>query len=153
MTSTQPTLSLIHFCQREDLTTLRQDILVDYRDRISVGKRTKLTSDERQTLTNWFIESLKGTNNEADIQALCQAEVALLEEGYPKSTIASDILTKYRHAIEEAIDDGDLPLTDNNSHHYTYTKRHTAEEVQGHQHYALTYLGCLRGDRCPFLLS
>ncbi len=140
MTSPQQIKSLTHFCQREDLTTLRQDILVDYRHRISAGKRTKLTSDERQTLINWFIETLKAIDNEADIQALCEAEITLLEEGYPKSTIASDILAKYRHALEQSLNNGDLLLTDNNSHHYTYTKRHTGEEVQGHEHYALTYL-------------
>lgn len=140
MTSPQQTQSLIHFCQREDLTTLRQDILVDYRDRIQAGKRTKLTSDERQTLINWFIESLKAIDNEADIQALCKAEIALLEEGYPKSTIGSDILAKYRHAINMAINDGDLPLTDKNSHRYTYHKHNTGEQAEAHEHYALTYL-------------
>ncbi|EAZ90103.1 protelomerase family protein [Crocosphaera chwakensis] len=140
MTSPQQTQSLIHFCQRGDLTALRQDILADYRDRIQAGKRTKLTSDERQTLIYWFLESLKGTNNEADIQALCKAEIALLEEGYPKSTIGSDILAKYRHAIEQAVNDGDLPLTDNNSHRYTYHKHDTGKQAETHEHYALTYL-------------
>ncbi len=140
MPSQQQTQSLIHFCQREDLTTLRQDILVDYRDRISSGQRTKLTSDERQTLIDWFIESLKAIDNQADLQALCDAEIALLEEGYPRSTIASDILAKYRKAIQQAIQDGDLPLTDTNSHHYTYTKRNTGEPAETQQHYALTYL-------------
>ncbi|MGK7956711.1 MAG: protelomerase family protein, partial [Crocosphaera sp.] len=140
MTSSQQTQSLIHFCQREDFSALRQDILVDYRRRISAGKRTKLTSDERQTLIHSFIESLKDIDNKADTQALCEAEIALLEEGYSKSTIASDLLPKYRHALEEAINDGDLPLTDNNSHYYTYTKEPTKEEVKTHEHYALTYL-------------
>ncbi|ACB54557.1 unknown [Crocosphaera subtropica ATCC 51142] len=140
MTSLQQTQSLIHFCQREDLTSLRQEILVDYRDRIQACKRTKLTSHERQTLINWFIESLKAIDNEADIQALCEAEIALLEEGYPKSTIGSDILAKYRHAIEQAINDGDLPLTDHNSHRYTYHKHNTGEQAEAHEHYALTYL-------------
>ena len=140
MTSPQQTQSLIHFCQREDLTALRQDILVDYRHRIQAGKRTKLTSDERQTLINCFIETLKEIDNEADIQALCKAEIALLEEGYPKSTIGSDILAKYRHAIEQTINDGYLPLTDHNSHHYTYHKHDTGEPSEAHEHYALTYL-------------
>ena len=140
MTSTEQQQSLSNFCQRENLTVLRDEAVSNYRHRIQSGKRTKMTSDERQILIDWFIHNLKTLNSKDAIQSLCEREIALLEEGYPQNTIASDILGKYRHAIAKAIEENHLPLTPDNSHHYTYQKRDTGEKVATHSHYALTYL-------------
>lgn len=117
-----------------------EQALINYRERITQGKRTKMTSDERQTLIYCFVERLKGLEDEAAIKQLCDDEISLLEEGYPQNTIACDLLAQYRKAIANAIQEGDLPLTSHNSHSYTYTKRHSGEEEQVHEHYALTYL-------------
>ena len=140
MTSTEQQQSLSNFCQRENLTALRDEAVSNYRDRIQSGRRTKMTSDERQILIDWFQERLQTINSKDAIQSLCEQEITLLEEGYPKSTIASDILAKYRNAITKAIEHNHIPLTPNNSHHYTYQKQDTGETVEAHSHYALTYL-------------
>ncbi len=140
MASTEQQQSLSNFCQRENLTVLRDEAVSNYRHRIQSGKRTKMTSDERQILIDWFIERLKTLNSKDAIQSLCEREIALLEEGYPINTIASDILGKYRHSIAKAIEENHIPLTPDNSHHYTYQKRDTGEKVATHSHYALTYL-------------
>lgn len=140
MPSTKSPNSIINLCQRENLAKQREMAIANYRERIAQDKRTKMTSDERQILIEWFIETLITLEDETDIKALCEAEIALLEEGYPQNTIASDILGKYRHAISNAIEAGTIPLTPQNSHHYTYQKRNTGEEETAHEHYALTYL-------------
>ena len=140
MTSTEQQQSLSNFCQRENLTALREEVVSNYRDRIQSGRRTKMTSDERQILIDCFIEYLKTINSKEAIQSLCEQEITLLEEGYPKSTIVSDILAQYRNAIAKVIHQNHIPLTPDNSHHYTYQKRDTGERVEAHSHYALTYL-------------
>ena len=140
MTSTEQQQSLSNFCQRENLTALREEVVSNYRDRIQSGKRTKMTSDERQILIDCFLKRLQTIDSKEAIQSLCEQEITLLEEGYPKSTIASDILAKYRNAITKAIEHNHIPLTPNNSYHYTYQKRDTGETVKAHSHYALTYL-------------
>ncbi|MDJ0730851.1 MAG: protelomerase family protein [Crocosphaera sp.] len=140
MASTEQQQSLSNFCQRENLTGLRDEAVSNYRHRLQSGKRTKMTSDERQILIDWFIEHLKTLEKKDAIQSFCEREIALLEEGYPQNTIASDILGKYRHAIAKAIEQNHIHLTPNNSHRYTYQKRDTGEKVEAHEHYALTYL-------------
>ncbi len=140
MASTKQQQSLSNFCQRENLTALRDEAVSNYRNRIQSGKRTKMTSDERQILIDWFIEHLKTLEEKDAIQSLCEREIALLEEGYPQNTIASDLLGKYRHAIAIAIEQNHIHLTPDNSHRYTYQKRDTGEKVEAHSHYALTYL-------------
>jgi len=74
-----------------------------------------------------------------EIQFLCEAEIRLLEEGYPQSTLASDYIPKYRKAIETAIADRRIPITPNNSHHYIHTQRVTGVEENRFEHYALSY--------------
>ncbi|EHJ09496.1 hypothetical protein CWATWH0003_B078 [Crocosphaera watsonii WH 0003] len=36
------------------MTALRDEAVSNYRDRIQSGRRTKMTSDERQILIDWF---------------------------------------------------------------------------------------------------
>jgi hypothetical protein len=84
MASTKQQQSLSNFCQRENLTALRDEAVANYRDRIQSGKRTKMTSDERQIFIDWFIEHLTTLDSKDAIQSFCEREIALLEEGYPQ---------------------------------------------------------------------
>ncbi len=121
-----------------DLT--RDQIIKRFRDRITQDKRTKLYKLELEQLILYFVERLQPLKSAALIRALCEAEIALLEEGYPKSTLASDYIPKYRKAIESAIAEGKIPTSKNNSHRYIHTQRVTGLEQERFEHYALTYL-------------
>ena len=90
----------------------RDDILTNYRDRIAAGKRSKLTKLEREALADSFIEMLGYCESEEDCITLCQAELALLEKGYPQKSIASQYLPQWRKAIAAAVEDGRLPRMD-----------------------------------------
>jgi Telomere resolvase len=105
----------------------RDDIIDRYRQRISSEKRTKLQKDELIDLINGFIEALTTLTPKAKIKALCKAEIALLEEGYPEATIGKVYLPIYRNAIREAIEDHLLPMTKPTSHSYTYQKRNSGD--------------------------
>ncbi|PSB40735.1 hypothetical protein C7B80_32730 [Cyanosarcina cf. burmensis CCALA 770] len=118
----------------------REEILARYRQRIQKGDRTKLTKYELEQLALHFVERLKSLNSQAEIQALCEAEIQLLEEGYPQATIAGNQIPLYRRSIEDAISTGALPLTDENSHIAAWTKRNTGELGQTQEHFALYYL-------------
>lgn len=120
-----------------DLT--RDEIINRFRDRITQSKRTKLYKDELGQLILHFIDRLQPMKSAAKIRALCEAEIALLEEGYPQSTLASDYIPKYRKAIVDAIAQGKIPTTRSNSHHYTHIQRVTGVETERFEHYALTY--------------
>lgn len=123
---------------RFDLT--REEIIERYRQRIARGDRTKLLKDELGQLALHFVDRLQQLTSKGDIQTLCQAEIALLEEGYPQSSIGSYLLPVYRRLIGEAIANTSLPLTEQNSHPVSWTKRNTGEQGQSQKHYALTYL-------------
>ncbi|MGL4623022.1 MAG: protelomerase family protein [Chroococcidiopsis sp.] len=118
----------------------REEILARYRQRIQKGNRTKLSKHELEQLALHFVDRLKSLNSQAEIQALCEAEIQLLEEGYPQATIAGNQIPLYRRLIEDAISTGTLPLTDKNSHLVTWTKRNTGELGQTQEHFALYYL-------------
>ncbi|URD48445.1 telomere resolvase [Chroococcidiopsis sp. CCNUC1] len=118
----------------------REEIIARYRQRIAKGDRTKLTKYELEQLALHFVERLKTLNSQAEIQALCEAEITLLEEGYPQATIAGNQIPLYRRSIEDAISTGALPLTDENSHVVTWTKHNTGEPGQTQEHFALYYL-------------
>lgn len=120
-----------------DLT--RDEIISRFRDRIAQGKRTKLTKDELGQLILHFIDRLQLIKSAALIQQLCAAEIALLESGYPQSTLASDYIPKYRKAIVDAIASGKIVTNKNNSHRYIHTQRVTGIEEERFEHYALTY--------------
>jgi len=118
----------------------REEILARYRQRIQKGNRTKLSKHELEQLALHFVDRLKSLNSQAEIQALCEAEIQLLEEGYPQATIAGNQIPLYRRSIGDAIQTGTLPLTDENSHVVTWTYRNTGELGQTQEHFALYYL-------------
>ncbi len=117
----------------------RSVIIQDYRQRIKQGDRSKLSKTELETLITDFISQLAALKSKVRIVALCQAEIALLEEGYPQPTVGKVYLPMYRKAIKQAIEHQELPLTKNTSHQYSYSKR-TGESGEAIEHYALTYL-------------
>ena len=86
----------------------REEIIARYRQRIQKGDRTKLTKYELEQLALHFVELLKSLNSTDEIQALCEAEIQLLEEGYPQATIAGNQIPLYRRLIEDAISTGAL---------------------------------------------
>ncbi|WP_013335026.1 protelomerase family protein [Gloeothece verrucosa] len=126
------------FLDSYDLT--REEIIARYRSRIVASKRSKLSKGELEQLILHFIEGLKTLCEPSVIKLLCDAEIALLQEGYAQSTVAFDYLPKYRKAIENAIASKIIPITATNSHHYIHTQRVTGIEEERSEHYALTYL-------------
>ena len=117
----------------------RSSILARYRQRIAQDARTKLTQVEQAALVDAFIRDLAQLDDAHAIEARCNEELALLEEGYPTQTIASRLLAPYRNAIREAVDAGVLPLTEATSHIVRFTRR-TGEQGQTQEHWALTHL-------------
>jgi hypothetical protein len=120
--------------------TTRQSIIDQYRNRIACSQRTKLPKDELWELIHGFIDHLATLKTKAQIKAFCLAEIALLEEGYPKATVGKVYLPKYRIAIRDAIDHGTLPMTKNTSRQYSYQKRNSGESGTAIDHLALDYL-------------
>ncbi|NJL19577.1 MAG: hypothetical protein HC895_00170 [Leptolyngbyaceae cyanobacterium SM1_3_5] len=83
----------------------------------------------------------QGTDTEEAIAALCCAEVDLLKEGYPTKSLDGEYLPNYTRAVAEAIHDGRITLTEQNSFEKHWRKRN-APEVSGQTrtHYAIEYL-------------
>jgi hypothetical protein len=131
-------MSLTPLSHFHDIT--RDEIIARYRDRISQDKRSKLGKSDLEQLILILIDRLKIIDDRSAIKTLCDAEIALLEFGYQTNTIAFDYLPKYRKAVEKAIADGIIPITDSNSHRYIHTQRVTGIEEERFEHYALTYL-------------
>jgi hypothetical protein len=119
-----------------DFGLIREEIILSFRERIALGKRLKLYKSELDTLIQTFIERLKGLSTPDEIQILCQAEIALLEEGYERLTLASDYIPRYRKAIEDAIAEG--RLSDVNTHQYVRWQRVTGLAETRQEHWALT---------------
>jgi hypothetical protein len=92
--------------------TLREELIARFRDRIAQGERTKLTKQERSKLALHFVDRLTQCKTEEDAIALCKAEIALLEEGYPVGSIANQYLPEWRKTILLAVEDGRLPKQD-----------------------------------------
>jgi integrase len=122
------------------MKNLRADIITRYRDRIATGERTKLSQDDLHRLIATFVEQLQGLTTQDDIKALCEAEIQLLEEGYPQATIAKVYLPLYRKAIQVAAAEGKLPMTATTSRQYLYTKSNTGKTEAAHDHRALDFL-------------
>jgi hypothetical protein len=91
-------------------STSRDQIVETFRQRIRSGKSHKLSFNARMALVDFFIDDLKSLTSNQAIQARCQAEIQLLEEGYPQRTLASDYIPVYRNAIADAVQQGDLPI-------------------------------------------
>lgn len=67
----------------------RDDIIIKYRQRIEQNTWSKLSKKERTALAEAFIDMLGYCQSEEDCRLLCEAEIALLEEGYPQNSIAN----------------------------------------------------------------
>ena len=89
----------------------RAELIDNFRDRVAAGERTKLSKAERSQLALHFVDALQ-CETEADCKALCEAEMALLEEGYPVASIANQYLPEWRKAIALAVEEGRLPRQD-----------------------------------------
>ncbi len=121
------------------IDVLRNDVVERFRYRIRTADRLRLSKDELAVLIDGFLQLLQSTTSESDIRSLCDAEIRLLEEGYPQPTVAK-YLTVYRKAIVTAIAEGSLHLTDRNSHHFVHQQRVTGVREARLEHWALTYL-------------
>ncbi len=122
------------------MTQLSRNAIIDsFRDRIQQGERLRLSKDELDRLIAGFIERLRGANTEKKIKALCEAEIKLLEEGYPQASVAK-YLTVYRKALKVAIEEKSLTLTKGNSHRFIHQQRVTGLQEERFEHWALTYL-------------
>ncbi len=117
----------------------RTDIITKFRTRIAEGKRNKLSKLELEDLIQSLIEQLQQASSPEEIHAICRAEIALLEEGYKKLTLASIYIPRYRTAIKNAIASNQLPLTTDTSHEYEYQQRVTGKHESRSEHWALTY--------------
>ena len=123
----------------------KQEIVERYRRRLEQGDRTKLTRDERETLTVLLLDQLialnqRGEDTRDKLQSLCEAEKALLEEGYPQGSINSVYLPAYTRVIKAAIAQGRLRLTEQNSYSKPWTKLDGSETGLTQTHYALDFL-------------
>lgn len=118
------------------LLSPRLDVIERFRERIALGKRIRLYKEEFETLVAGFIQQLSLIEEPEAIRQLCQNEIALLEEGYPQLTLASDYIPRYRKAIEAAIATQQLPQS---NHQYLHHQRVTGLPQQRHEHWALTF--------------
>lgn len=114
----------------------RSSIIERYRQRISLGKHIRLYKDELENLIQGFICILETVHEPEKIQAACQSEIELLEEGYPRPTLASSYIPRYRKAIAEAIATQKLPPS---KHQYLHHQRLTGLPQERDEHWALTF--------------
>jgi hypothetical protein len=145
MTKATP-LDPAHFVPSDETRVPSRDqLLARYRQRIESESGKRLQREELEQLALYFVDRLKSLNSqsqsqEEEIRGLCQAELALLEEGYPQSSIAGRYLGVYRKAVQTAIADGSLPLTDRNSINIAWTKLASGDQGITQTHYALVHL-------------
>ena len=72
----------------------------------AIAEREKVFCNPSQKiaeLIDIFISRLTSLQDPESIQQLCQAEIALLSEGYPPASVAKNYLPKYRKAIADII--------------------------------------------------
>jgi hypothetical protein len=131
---------------RTTATIKRDQILQRYRHRIAQGDRIKLKREEKEALVILLVDRLiemnqQGTDTEDAIEALCTVEVELLKEGYPTKSLDGEYLPNYTRAVADAIHDGRITLTPQNSFEKHWRKRNTPEvSGQTQTHYAIEYL-------------
>jgi hypothetical protein len=127
----------------------RHEIIANYQQRIREGAHTKLEGEEQAFLIKAFITDLKSLKTEASIKTRCEAEIRLLEQGYAKETVAKNKLNRYRSAIQAAVEQGKLNLTEKNSKRYKYGKKEgtdkTGEVGEAHHHFGWLYM-CYDND-------
>lgn len=87
----------------------REELVERFRLRIQQGDRTRLRKAERAELALHFVDRLQRCQSEEEASALCQEEIALLEEGYPVVSVANQYLPEWRKVIERAVEEGRLP--------------------------------------------
>jgi hypothetical protein len=107
----------------------RAEIIDQFRDRIRNGVRRRLSKDDLTGLIDGFVDQLCLLKSRRKIQALCEDEIGLLEEGYPQASV-SKYLGHYRKAIALAIEDGELPMTRSTSHRYVHQQRVTGVQEE-----------------------
>jgi hypothetical protein len=106
----------------------RQSVIDRFRQRIRLnGTGTPISADhpkldqsDLEILVMGFVDKLAEfrPNAKKQIQALCEAEIALLSEGYSLATIAKDYLPLYHEIIATAVADGFLPSSKGSSEHW-----------------------------------
>ena len=79
----------------------RDEIIANFRERIQTSKHTKLRKVELEELIEIFITRLQSLDDSESIKQLCEAEIALLEEGYKPPSVGKNYLPKYRKAITQ----------------------------------------------------
>lgn len=124
----------------QEQTLARQEILDAFYQRIASNSRMKLTKLEQNALIQFLVEDLKSLDDKEAIRQRCREELALLEAGYPQKTIAHSRLPAYRNAIREAIEAGELLMTEANSYRVEQEDLVTQETFTAIEHYGLTFL-------------
>ena len=92
-----PTATFTPNSQQFDAT--RSEIIASFRQKIQQEARRKLSQVQLQELIDIFRTRLTSLPDPESIQQLCQAEIALLSEGYNPPSVAKNYLPKYRQAI------------------------------------------------------
>ncbi|WP_088894962.1 protelomerase family protein [Leptolyngbya ohadii] len=129
----------------------RTQIIQDYLQRIYRNDRIKLTTDERSFLVQDFIQQLAQLEDPQEIEALCENEITMLEEGYGRgSNSTTNYLSKYRTAIAEAAEQGKLPMTENTSYLFRGQKQRTGEPIRTINHIAFDLM---RYDNSVYLAN
>ncbi|TVQ11444.1 MAG: hypothetical protein EA368_05505 [Leptolyngbya sp. DLM2.Bin27] len=124
----------------------RAEIVAAMEQRIEKGDRTKLTRRELDQLIAILVARLVDLNQgdadtKSQIDPLCAAEQALLEQAFSQNSINSVYFPRYTTAIKAAIAAGHIQLTGKNSYPRPWFKRQPqpGEPSQGvdRRHYAL----------------
>jgi hypothetical protein len=129
----------------------REQVVQDYRRRIALGERIKLTRAERAFLVDEFVGRLMGMTTAADVEAACRAELDLIEEGFGSGTnSAINYLSDYRKAVAAAVDAGRLPMTEETTVRTVGQRRATGEPFEAINHLAWSLL---RYDNAVYLAA
>ncbi|PSB28863.1 protelomerase family protein [Stenomitos frigidus] len=128
---------------RFDLT--RDEIVARFRQRIANADRTRLTREERELLTLLLKDQCISLNQRGEdtyerLQPLCEAEKALLLEGYPAGSVNSVYLPAYTRLLKEALATGQIKLTEQNSFNKAWAKRDSSESGVTQTYYPLKFL-------------
>ncbi len=114
-------------------------------DELKKARFKKLSHEEKVALALCFLDRLiqlnqKGQDTEATIKELSEAETAFLEQGYTTEFIAKNLHPLYINLIRDAVEQGQLKLTDTNSYYLEVPDSATGKLIELHQHYAQLYL-------------
>ena len=118
----------------------REDIIDRFRTNIAQEKRSKISAAQFQQLVAYFIEDVADLRGEEAIKARCQAELALLEEGYPQASVAKTRIPQYRKAIATAITDGVLPMISGATYATRGVQPDALTEYEITEHFAYTHI-------------